>query len=704
MTQDLAVKPSNITSVPIAELIVPPWNPRKIMDEDELNDLVAFMEKGGRVPRLLVWKGNGHAPWAVISGQKRLEAHRRLKREPVDIEILDITLKEAKCLAIASNQGSKPYWLDDYTAVEDLQKENPDLKQRELAESLGWSPFWVNRAIGLTGVLNPASRQLIRDSQAKKIRASNFSEGEDGSKTANPAPWEFTEYVAYRLTDFWGSNSQEEAQALVEKALPVILSKQLNGPQVKQLVAWVKTGQKPEDFEAQKAPRGKKANSQEPGKQLEVRSEELGARGEKLEVRSEEFGVKTGKDDVKATQDQQPSVAESRTDSQGKNTGTPTPTPDTQTNLQRADSPMESAHPRLGSQLEASNQGPHTHILKELGLLMVMGVKWALGNPLKLIKLFWGWVKPRLGKEMELIHGALIAQAARWVLSWVIFFLIVGAGLFLFSHFSVIHHWLNRNVVSNIEEADPSSSQMEPPSAQSAPSTANPMSGGGNGKAQAKATSQKQKLETSASRSHAEGQALNAPIPEQGIGASNQEVSAWVVTDTPFVAQVAERFYGISYNNCEGLPDFFKQWMRVDLYPGFMQTYFPQAKVLEIQEKKIVNNFKALGPPKFLGAEGITVEYQVLGEVATESRMGKFPVPLSTRPVAMDIKLVHDPGNPKLIGTVIDAAPEKAETLLDQAKAMGGDIVKDTAKTKVNRAADKAEEALDDVAKRTLGF
>jgi hypothetical protein len=60
--------------------------------------------------------------------------------------------------------------------------------------------------------------------------------------------WLFTEETAYPLTAFWDKRALPEAQDLAEKALPVILSRQLTGPQVVKLVEWVKGGNEVETF------------------------------------------------------------------------------------------------------------------------------------------------------------------------------------------------------------------------------------------------------------------------------------------------------------------------------------------------------------------------------------------------------------------------------------------------------------------------
>ena len=98
-------KPPRIVTVPTDDLVVPDWNPRKFIEELAMLALMAYIRAGGTVHRILVWIGNNQAPWAIISGQRRWIAYKRLGYTQVEVEILDITLEEARKLANSSNEG-----------------------------------------------------------------------------------------------------------------------------------------------------------------------------------------------------------------------------------------------------------------------------------------------------------------------------------------------------------------------------------------------------------------------------------------------------------------------------------------------------------------------------------------------------------------------------------------------------------------------
>lgn len=239
-------KTSQVLTIPLSDLVIPPWNPRRFMDENELQNLTSYLDKGGLVPRILVWSESSLAPWSVISGQRRVEAYRRLGRTQIEAEVLPISLEEAKFLAIASNKDDKPYWLGEFTAVENLKKENKDLKGKELATRLGWTEKRVSHALSLMEILNPASRKLIEDSIRQKITSRNFSGSENLEKGSD---WLLTEEVARRLAPIANVEPLEKAQPLAQQVLEAVMTHQFTGSQADQLVAWALEGKAVADFQ-----------------------------------------------------------------------------------------------------------------------------------------------------------------------------------------------------------------------------------------------------------------------------------------------------------------------------------------------------------------------------------------------------------------------------------------------------------------------
>jgi ParB-like chromosome segregation protein Spo0J len=263
-----------IVMIALGDLYVPDWNPRDFMDEGEMLNLVAYLRSGGIVERILVWKDKGQTPRAIISGQRRREAYRRLGRTHIETEILDITLEQAMLMALASNQGVTPYWLEKYKRWERLMT---DFKapQEAWAAKFGCSQQTISRAKALLRVLNEESRGLIRqhlqelaerDKSADDFYAPGVKTGEENVEFGDEQPnrWQFTEKSAKPLTALLTNRSQEEAQALAARAVKVILAQRMTGSQVKELVAWVNSGKDVAQFKLLAKVRKSKVSSSTP--------------------------------------------------------------------------------------------------------------------------------------------------------------------------------------------------------------------------------------------------------------------------------------------------------------------------------------------------------------------------------------------------------------------------------------------------------
>ena len=222
---EVVASPPQILMLPINDLAVPDWNPRKVVFEEPLKNLIAYIQAGGRLPRILVWKGNGQAPWAIISGQRRREAFKRLGYTQVEVEVMDIPLEQAEFLAMGSNEGEPVFWLDwDIRAEKLYQEGNKDgrkLTQADLAAQLGVSQPKINSALKVAGVLTPASREAIYHAVIKS--------GDPDRVKERPI------LALAALGDSAG----------VEKALPQVIDGQMIEGQVRHMVADLKTGSTP---------------------------------------------------------------------------------------------------------------------------------------------------------------------------------------------------------------------------------------------------------------------------------------------------------------------------------------------------------------------------------------------------------------------------------------------------------------------------
>ncbi|HTA76807.1 MAG TPA: ParB/RepB/Spo0J family partition protein [bacterium] len=237
---------SPIIMLPLEQARVPAWNPRRFINEPALLRLMAFIQSGGQIPPIWLWKGTGNAPFDIISGQRRHEAYRRLGKTHIAAQIMDITLAEAIRLSLASNQDDKPHWLGEFEVVETYMSMDKTLTQGDLHRLLGWSRKRISHAVSLTSLLNPATRQLIEQSAKQSVTPGNTSRTDEDNSDET---WVLTEKVACQLAPLAANSDQMVAQDQAEKMISLITDGQLTSSQTKELVSHALSGKDLGEFE-----------------------------------------------------------------------------------------------------------------------------------------------------------------------------------------------------------------------------------------------------------------------------------------------------------------------------------------------------------------------------------------------------------------------------------------------------------------------
>ncbi len=158
-------KPAMILMVLFSRLYIPDWNPRKLIDESALGDLVNFIRSGNQVPRIILWWDAEKGLYAIVEGQMRYLAATQLGWTQIEAEVIDCTLEEAKDRANFSNNHNPPFWLDKYEGWAARFAAHPEWKtQADMAAHLGVADRWVGRCINLLDVLNEDARKFIKES------------------------------------------------------------------------------------------------------------------------------------------------------------------------------------------------------------------------------------------------------------------------------------------------------------------------------------------------------------------------------------------------------------------------------------------------------------------------------------------------------------------------------------------------------------
>jgi len=90
------------TKIKISKIITNPNQPRKIFDEDKLNELADSIQNHGLIQPIAV-KKNEDGTYTLISGERRYRAHKILNRESIDAIVLDVEDLKLRELALIEN-------------------------------------------------------------------------------------------------------------------------------------------------------------------------------------------------------------------------------------------------------------------------------------------------------------------------------------------------------------------------------------------------------------------------------------------------------------------------------------------------------------------------------------------------------------------------------------------------------------------------
>jgi ParB family chromosome partitioning protein len=173
-----------ITELPLNQINVIDFNPRKYFDENHISELTESIKKDGQWDPILV-KPNSHG-YDLISGECRLRAIKRLGYEKIKARILTVTDDEAHLLALKANlmrRDLNP--IEEADAVKNLIGRGWSVDQisKQLDKSKTWISFRLKIANKASeGVKNAVLSEKITFSAALEI--SNLNEGLQGSVTS----------------------------------------------------------------------------------------------------------------------------------------------------------------------------------------------------------------------------------------------------------------------------------------------------------------------------------------------------------------------------------------------------------------------------------------------------------------------------------------------------------------------------------------
>ena len=138
---------NNVSEIVISEIVPSPWQPRKIFDEEALNDLVLSIKEHGVLQPLVVRKINDK--YELVAGERRWRAAQLALLKKVPIVLIEVDDKKALEIALVENLQR-----EDLNPIEEargyaLLKETFNLTQEQVSERVGKGRTTITNALRL---------------------------------------------------------------------------------------------------------------------------------------------------------------------------------------------------------------------------------------------------------------------------------------------------------------------------------------------------------------------------------------------------------------------------------------------------------------------------------------------------------------------------------------------------------------------------
>ena len=183
-----------IQQIPIRDLRANPYQPRKVFDEEALEELASSIKEHGVFQPIIVKKSI--KGYEIIAGERRVKASTLAGLEEIPAIIRDFT--DAEMMEIA---------IEEATAYKNLQ-ESLNLTQEELAKKLGKSRSHITNMLGLLK-LPEETRSLINNHKMSMGHARVLSKLDDKYQIKELTDKIITEGISVRELENITSKNEE---------------------------------------------------------------------------------------------------------------------------------------------------------------------------------------------------------------------------------------------------------------------------------------------------------------------------------------------------------------------------------------------------------------------------------------------------------------------------------------------------------------
>lgn len=216
---------TEIVSIPLAQIVPNPFQPRKTFSAEGLQELCASIREFGVIQPLIVRKAD--SGYELIAGERRLRASGLAGRDDVPCVLRDASDKEMAEIALIENlQREDLHYFEEALGYEKLLLQF-NLTQEVLAERVGKNQSTIANKLRLLK-LPPGMREYIFEEKLTERHSRALLKVEDPARQ-----WELLKFVAENKLNVREAESLIEAQL---QAAPVPEQKVVRRPQMLKIV------------------------------------------------------------------------------------------------------------------------------------------------------------------------------------------------------------------------------------------------------------------------------------------------------------------------------------------------------------------------------------------------------------------------------------------------------------------------------------
>ena len=169
-------KPNEIVEIKISEIRSNPYQPRKIFDEEALNELASSIKEHGIVQPIIVKKSI--KGYELVAGERRTKAAKIAGLETVPAIVKDFDDEQMMEIALIENiQSENLNPIEEAMAYDSILKSS-NITQDELAKKFGKSRSYITNSLGLLR-LPDDTKKYVEDNKLSMSHARALSKLDD---------------------------------------------------------------------------------------------------------------------------------------------------------------------------------------------------------------------------------------------------------------------------------------------------------------------------------------------------------------------------------------------------------------------------------------------------------------------------------------------------------------------------------------------